>query len=231
MGFTVEMVGDEELLDRLEKTRPMRRDAVEPVQLMTATSRGRYVAAWHRWMLALPLLCTILSAPRSGVAEPRLALEYQDKAAFLYNFAKFVDWPSDSLTPSADALILGVVGEDPFGMILEQTFAGKTVHDKKLIVRRFQRIQDVGECHILFISSSENSHLDDILKTLAGGSVLTVGDMDQFAGRGGIIGFRKDDNKVRFEINADAADRAGLKISAQLMKLAVNVISRRTTQP
>src|SRR5439155_7453719 len=114
----------------------------------------------------------------------------------------FVDWPASAFPPTGDAVIIGVIGEDPFGAILDEVLQGKTCcHDRKLVVRRFQRIENVTECHVLFISSSEEARLADILQTLDGASVLTVGEMDGFAERGGMIGFHREGNKMRFEIN------------------------------
>jgi uncharacterized protein DUF4154 len=170
----------------------------------------------------------VLSTPLIGYGESRMAREYQVKAAFLYNFVKFVDWPASAFPPTGDPVVIGVIGEDPFGAILDKVLQGKTCcHDRKLVVRRFQRIEDVTECHVLFISSSEKARLADILQILDGASVLTVGEMDRFAERGGMIGFRRADNKLRFEINTDAASRAGLTISSQLLKLPARVIGKQ----
>lgn len=163
-------------------------------------------------------------------AQSRMALEYQVKAAFLYNFARFVEWPTDAFAQTGNSIIVGLIGKDPFGMVLDEALRSKVVHQRKIVVRRFQRLEDVGECHVLFVSASEEPQLGNILKSVGGASILTVGDMDGFAERGGIIGFRKQDNKVRFEINADAAAHAGLKISSQLLKLAVKVIGPSTTE-
>jgi hypothetical protein len=180
------------------------------------------------------LVCLLLPGAVLGAsrvhAQPRMALEYQMKAAFLYNFARFVEWPPDAFAPTSDSLIVGLIGEDPFGVVLDQTLGDKLLHDKKVVVRRFQRIESVVECHILFISASEEPRLGEIMKALNGASVLTVGDLDGFVERGGIIGFRKQDKKVRFEINADVAKRVGLKISSQLLKLAIRVIGARSSQ-
>jgi uncharacterized protein DUF4154 len=179
-----------------------------------------------RWLRLAALV--VLSTPLIGYAESRMALEYQVKAAFLYNFVKFVDWPASAFPPTGDAVVIGVIGNDPFGGILDQVLQGKTCcHDRKLVVRRFERIEHVSECHVLFISSSEEARLADILQILNGASVLTVGEMGRFAERGGMIGFQRADNKLRFEINTDAASRAGLTISSQLLKLATRVIGKQ----
>ncbi len=193
---------------------------------MLSERRGSVVRRAGLVCLLLPV--AVLGAPVQ--AQPRMALEYQVKAAFLYNFARFVDWPPEAFAPTSDSLIVGLIGEDPFGVVLDQTLGDKFLHDRKVVVRRFQRIESVAECHILFISASEEARLGEIMQRLNGASVLTVSDVDGFAERGGIIGFRRQDNRVRFEINADAAKRVGLKISSQLLKLAIRVIGPRSAQ-
>ena len=145
--------------------------------------------------------------------------EYQIKAAYLYYLSTFVDWPPATFSHKDDALVIGVLGEDPFGDILDDTIRGKAVNSKRLVVKRMDSIKEARGCHILFVSSSEQDNLSYILKALDGVAVLTVGDVDEFASRGGQIGFRTEGKKVRFDINVAAAERAGLKISAQLMKL------------
>ena len=156
---------------------------------------------------------------RGGEAAPGALSEYQIKAAYLYYFSTFVDWPPETFSRTGEPLVIGVLGADPFGAILDDTLRGKAINNRRLIVRRFQSIKDARDSHILFISSSERDRLPSILKILEGAAVLTVGDTEQFASRGGQIAFRMEDKKVRFDINVAAVERARLKISAQLMKL------------
>jgi hypothetical protein len=141
------------------------------------------------------------------------------KAAFLFNFGKFVEWPAQAFADTGENFIVGVLGDDPFGAILDETIVGKTVQGKKLVAKRFSRVKDVSRCHILFISSSEEARLTEILSALGHSSVLTVAEMPEFARRGGIIRFRMENNKVRFEINLSAAQRARLSVRSQLLKL------------
>lgn len=148
--------------------------------------------------------------------------EYQVKAAFLYNFAKFVDWPAEALGGSNGTLVIGVIGDDPFGGALDSAINGKTVNGRALVVRRLKWGQDLRFCHILFISASERKHLPQIIQSLRGASVLTVGDMGQFNQEGGIINFVLEASKVRFEINSRGADQARLRISSKLLALAKN---------
>ena len=171
------------------------------------------------------LLCLIavLTAPgdRTIGAETESAglSEYQIKAAYLYYFTTFVDWPPEALPRSGDALVVGVLGQDPFGPVLDDTLRGKTVGNRPLIVKRFGSIRDARECHLLFISASERDRLVSIFKGLEGAAILTVGEIEYFASRGGQIAFRMESKKVRFDINVAAVERARLKVSAQLMKL------------
>lgn len=155
-----------------------------------------------------------VEAPRPG--------EYEVKAAFLYNFAKFVKWPDGA--SQGPTFVIGVLGEDPFGGVLDKTFHGKTILDKAVEVRRLASPEAAREAQIVFVSSSEKEHLAAILKTLSGATVLTVGEMDRFTDRGGMIAFQLRDEAVRFEINLDEVERANLKMSSQLIRLAQRVI-------
>jgi len=177
----------------------------------------------HYLCVCLCLLLALWVAISGGLvarAESPAPTMHQVQAAFLFNFAKFVTWPDDAFQRSENALIIGVLGEDPFGAVLEETVRDKTVMGKKLAVKRFVRIQDAVKSHILFLSSSEESQLPQILKGLERATVLTVSDMEQFAERGGMVAFTVEDQKVRFNVNVDAVERAGLKMGSQLLKLA-----------
>ena len=187
-------------------------------------------AGWHAGEAHLSLvgvarcflvLC-LLGISLSTAVQAQSSNEYQVKAAFLYNFAKFVDWPSDAFGGSNAPLIIGVVGDDPFGAALDQAINGKSIGGHSLVVRRLRWGQDLRSCQILYISSSERKHLPQIIQSLRGASVLTVGDMGQFNQQGGIINFILETSKVRFEINSRGANQAGLKISSKLLALAKN---------
>lgn len=144
----------------------------------------------------------------------------QVQAAFLFNFAKFVTWPNEAFQHSGDTLIIGVLGEDPFGAILEETIRDKTVMGKKLAVKRFASIQEAAHSHILFLSASEESHLSHMMTALEKTNILTVSDLEQFAEHGGMVAFTMEDQKVRFNVNLGAVERSGLKMGSQLLKLA-----------
>lgn len=145
--------------------------------------------------------------------------EYAIKAAFLYNFAKFVDWPDEAFAKGSGTITIGVLGDDPFGSALD-SINGKTVKDRRVTIKRFRTLQELEPCAILFVSSSERSRLPQVLDSIKASNVLTVGEMDRFAQLGGSVKFKVVENKVRFEINVDAAQRAGLKISSRLLNVA-----------
>ncbi|MFQ5708970.1 MAG: YfiR family protein [bacterium] len=159
-------------------------------------------------------------AQNSNVSRLTNVSEYQVKAAFLYNFAKFVDWPKEVIADSSKPIIIGILGKDPFGLDLDQTIAGETVKGRKLVVKRFHQIADLEFCHILYISPSEKKNLAKIIEKVKNSSVLSVSEVKRFAEEGGIINLFNENNKVRFEINVQAAERAGLRISSRLLRLA-----------
>jgi hypothetical protein len=165
------------------------------------------------------LLMSVLPV-RAGERE---AAEYEVKAAFLYNFAKFTEWPAGSFADDQSPLTICVLGDDPFGKAF-YTIRSKTVKNRPVAVREIADAGAAGGCHLLFIAASEHPHVDAIVGSLSKRSVLTVSDMKKFAQSGGMISFVMVDDKVRFEINNGAADRAGLKISSQMLKLARNVV-------
>ncbi len=164
------------------------------------------------------------SVPHAG-AEDDMTGEYLVKAAFLYNFAKFVEWPEAAFSDPRSPIKLCILGEDPFGVALE-TIRGKAVRGRKLEIKKITRIEDLEKCHILFISSSERDQLPQVLDLEKMPNVLTVGDMESFAGEGGVVNLVKVGNKIKFEINMEAAWKAGLKISSKLLKLAKIVGSK-----
>ena len=153
--------------------------------------------------------------------------EYEVKAAYLYNFGKFVEWPA-KVTAASDFFSICVLGEDPFGSTFDATIAGESINGKKVVVRRITKPQDAVSCRILFISSSEEGRLQEILAMLGNTSVLTVSDLSQFTRRGGMIRFVMEANRVRFEVNLTTAEHAGLTLSSQLLKVAISV--RRGSQ-
>lgn len=162
-------------------------------------------------------------APQEAPAQGAVSKEYQVKAAFLFNFAQFVEWPPAAFPNSGTPICIGILGEDPFGTALDETVRGEIVQNRKLIVQRSRRVEDLKDCQLIFISKSETARVAGILADLDPIPVVTVSEMEGFAQRGGIINLYLAGNKVRFEINPAAARRKGLKISSELLKLATTV--------
>jgi hypothetical protein len=150
----------------------------------------------------------------------QISREYDVKAVFLFNFAQFVDWPAEAFPNIEAPLTIGVLGIDPFGLALSEVVKNETVRNRKVVVHHFQRVEEVGLCHILFISRSEARRLPQILAELSDRPILTVSDMDEFALKGGMIRFYTDRGKVRFRINNAAARSAHVTISSKLLRLA-----------
>jgi hypothetical protein len=163
----------------------------------------------------LPLAAT---GPRAAPAEA--PSESDVKAAMLYNFAKFVEWPAEAF-PSADApFVIAVLGNDPLGPALERLLVGKTVAGRAIRIRRWRKARERGACQMLFVSATEQVELKRLLSDVGQQPVLTVADMPEFAAQGGMIGLVVEDNRLRFEINTDGTERAHLKVSSRLLSLA-----------
>ncbi len=177
----------------------------------------------------LPLWSVVLVAVAfhvcSGTAWAQSTVdEYHMKAAFLYHFAQLVEWPADSLNEGGNSLLVCTLGDDPFHGELENTVAGKQIGSRFLRIRHVRPMQETSGCNVLFISKSEGNRIPSLLASLRNAPVLTVGDSDDFLGAGGMIRWFLDGNKVRFEINRQAAEAAKLRISSQLLFLARNVV-------
>ncbi len=175
----------------------------------------------RRFLLAAVALPSVLGVP-GAYSQESAHTEYEVKAAYLYNFGSFVEWPAQFTVVKRDFFTICVLGQDPFGRTLDATFAGESIAGKNVVAKRISKPQEAMDCQILFISSSEEHGLKEIVAALAKTSVLTVSDMSQFARRGGMVQFVLEGTKVRFEVNLTAAEHAGLRLSAQLLKLAVN---------
>ena len=186
-----------------------------------------FVAGWKR---GIRVFCATLTIIAAGIywpdaisvsAELSRPAEYEIKAAFLYNFIKFTEWPAQALGKQEEPFVIGVLGRDPFGAALDKLIEGETIHSKSIVARRFPRMDEAAaNSHVLFISSSEESQLPTILRLVDRQGVLTVSEIESFAQRGGVINLKKENNKIVFEINIEAAKRAGLTMNAQLLKLA-----------
>jgi hypothetical protein len=144
--------------------------------------------------------------------------EYQVKAAFLYNFVKFVEWPADGLG-NPGTLTIGILGKDPFGEAIEEV-RGKTAKGRRIVVLRLHGVEELKECDLLFVCASEKGRLPQILKAVQNARTLTVGDQDSFCQAGGMVNLVFVKNRVGFEVNLAAASRARLRVSSQLLRLA-----------
>ena len=156
----------------------------------------------------------------SGTLQAAAPTEYQLKAVFLFNFAQFVDWPQESFPEAQMPLVIGVLGEDPFGTYLDEIVKGETVNNRQLEIQRYHQVDEIKTCHILFISQSESKRLEQILNTLKGRNILTVSDSVGFTRYGGMIRFVTEKNKLRLRINLEAATAANLTISSKLLRPA-----------
>jgi len=197
---------------------PSRLSGIAPAGA-TRRFRSRWIAGWVRAAWALVFAAAVWTQAASGPTE------YQVKAAFVFNFVQFVDWPAAAFAAAESPLIIGVIGEDPFGPVLDATVKGEKINGRSLAVKRLAANDDPAACHVLFVSRSEQDRVGSLLERLKGAPVLTVSEQDGFARRGGVINFITLENKVRFEINPSAARRAGLSISSKLLNLARNVSS------
>jgi hypothetical protein len=171
--------------------------------------------------LLLAALLSVSSIRLSAQPGPPAA-EREVKAAFLYQFGRYVEWPSDQERASS-SFVICVLGEDPFGVALDAIVKGKIVSGRPVAIKRILVPSESQDCRILFVSRSEDDRLPAILKALEQRTVLTVGEGTQFTRRGGMVAFTSEDKKVRFAVNLAAAEAAKLRLSSQLLRLAVSV--------
>ena len=192
----------------------------DPPGYLPCRSALRKKIRYSGLFLLVLILCFSFSTPRELYAGPLQADEYQVKAAFLLNFARFVEWPASHVSNN---FTIGVLGRDPFDRALD-SLSGKTVRGKRVVVRRYEDPDEAREADILFISASEKRSLPRILKKIRGNPILTVGDSKDFGSSGVMINLLLLQKRVGFEINLAAAQRDGLQISSNLLKLAQEVI-------
>jgi len=175
-------------------------------------------------ILGMTLNGTPLAYAQTGDAPD--SSEYLIKAGFIYNFAKFVEWPSAAFAQPDSPIVIGVLGTDPFGSVLDRLVQDKKIGQRGFVVRRYKwgkdlkDLKDLRDCKILFVSASEKAHADEIIQLVKWLPILTVGETPGFAEHGGVIRFTVEDNRVRFEVNVDAAHQADLNISSRLLTLA-----------
>jgi hypothetical protein len=191
-----------------------------PVLSAAAPTAGGAIARRGRFpiraALAFAALLGVAVDPAAGAS--RATREYDLKAAFLYNFAQFVEWPADAFESPGAPFVIGIVGTDPFGQSLDEIVAGEAVRGHSIVVRRWRTLEEMGPAHVLFISRGQAARLGDLATAVDDRSILTVGDGNDFATRVGIIGFVVAGNHVRLVINVARARAANLTISSQLLR-------------
>ncbi len=192
-----------------------------PVRLLPPYPSDTLMRPTAKIMCLLGLL--LLSSGRAQDSPPS---EHQIKAAFIFNFAKFVEWPREALPGPSLPMVIGILGDGSFGADFQQALANKVINDRPLLVKEFRQAADVTNCHILFISASVLNALGEkerreIMENLGRSNVLTIGEAPGFTEDGGMINFVMENNKIRFQINEPAAKKAKLKVSSKLLSLAV----------
>ena len=194
-----------------------------PLFLLMTTARTKIGARGGLRRGCVFFLVLLLVFPPKPSANST-AEEYSVKAAFLFHFAQFVEWPPEAFKDSNSPITYCTVGENPFQGALDASLNGKKIVERAVRVLHFKQAQELKECQVLFLGLAEKKSIAAELANLKGAPVLTVGESEHFAAEGGMIGFLLEDNKVRFEINVEAAEHAKLKISARLLALAKTVI-------
>jgi YfiR/HmsC-like len=187
---------------------------------------------WRQWRAQGVRKIALVVTGTAGLwAMPSVAAapEYQLKAVFLFQFSQFVEWPATAFAQDGAPFSVCVLGEDPFEQYLDDAVRGEQVGSRPFVVKRYQRVEQVNDCHILFITQPFKFPLESTLSALHERSILTVADSRAFADRGGIIEFVTVDNKLRLRINPNAARAADLTISSRLLSLASLV--EQATEP
>lgn len=194
--------------------------------------RGRFVywssklvsGSAHRRCLLL-VLTSLFVFPFAD-SNAQHSSEFQVKAAYLYNFGKFVRWSQNGRIGAPTSFDICVLGKDPFGTVLDSTVAGETIDGKAIKISRVSSTQEAAHCKVLFVASSEEGRLGAIFLATQRLNVLTVSDLPRFAERGGMIGLVRQQGRIRFEVNRMATEKANLVLSSELLKLATRVIEK-----
>lgn len=198
--------------DRSSKDRPY------PIPAQNNFFRRLYV--W-RFFAMLATICAAVVGAQSQNVGPT---ESQVKAAYLFNFGKFVHWPADP--KQENALQICVLGKNPFGSVLDATVRGETIEGKRVMARAIPTLQEAAGCNILFIAASEESRLSVILSAAKEERLLTVSDIPHFVERGGMIQLINQEDRIRFAVNVDPIEDAKLTVSSELLKVATRVIRK-----
>ena len=193
-------------------------------RIAATKARSVQLDKWRRLRLPKALLCSVValscltaSGKQSGAGP------YQIEAVYLYDFSKFVAWPKQTANTANEPFSICVLGEDPFGAVLDTTLSGENIQGNTLVAKRISKPEDAAGCKIVFVSNSEENRLKEILAAFDGTDILTVSDIHNFSRRGGMIQFVLEGGKVRFEVNVTNAANAGLTLSADLLQVALAV--------
>ena len=198
-------------------------DRIEVVRGPGAASRR----GWRPWCGYTLMVCAMaMTVP--GLASAQTATSADVKAAYIFNFTKFVEWPRDAASEAKFPILLGVMGDGPVADALREIVRGKSILGRTLVVKRVTLKDDLTRLQILFVHASEAARLGEVIKALGSASVLTVSDLDRFSELGGMIQFRLEDDRVRFDINLDQAEAKGLQINSKLLALAKFVHSTKS---
>lgn len=178
---------------------------------------------WSRLIVAVLLCLSMALGANAQSSASAASSEYLIKAGFIYNFAQLVQWPATAFPQPDSPIVIGILGTDPFGATIDRVIENKKLDGRNLVVKRLKwgkELKDLKECNILFVSSSEKEHIADLVNMVKWLPILTIGETPGFATHGGIINLTLEDNKVRFEVNIEAAKQANLNISSRLLALA-----------
>jgi hypothetical protein len=161
-----------------------------------------------------------VQAVSPGKQDSAHSVEYSLKSAFIYNFALFIDWPESAFPGKDSPFVIGIVGSDPFGSILDQVLEDKTAKGRRFAIRRLGLDSEIKNCHMLFIREAGSRDMEQLKNLLKNSSVLTVGENEEFYRNGGMIRMVLENKKVSLEVNATAAKQERLSISSKLLNLA-----------
>src|ERR1700730_1396749 len=172
-----------------------------------------------RKLIACAVALTLIASPAGGAAQLEPS-EYGLKSVFLYQFCRFMEWPNSAFSSPNDPLIIGVIGDDPFGSLLQEAVQGETYHGRPIRIEHYRSPRDIKRCHLLFVSRSEVAQMGEILSAIAGKNVVTVGETDGFLEKGGMISLTADRNRVRLRVNASSLRAANVDVSSKLLRVA-----------
>lgn len=175
--------------------------------------------------LVLASLCYV--AVHAATPAAALSDQYRVEAVFLFNFAQFVEWPVTAFNSPTDPLLIGVLGDDPFQSYLDDLVKGEKVGERSIEIRRYQRVEDIADCHILFVCRSEAASVETTIAQLKGRSILTISDLDTFTRAGGMVRFVTENGKIRLRINVEAAKACKLTISSKIIRPATVVTASK----